>query len=188
MAARQEHRLEITALPNPDRAVREAGFDLTHPYVEQCWGALIGPSGAAILRRLPLLWAESEPAVVDARDLAGLGLGAGAGEVSRFNRALDRLNHFHLAVWTDRGHAIGVYTQVPPVTEPRMARLPDWTRQAHAGHLDHALVSPAQSSSGHMSSSDAWRERDRLAGYTRPDGKQPRPATGEVSVNHGLAR
>ena len=70
--------LELAAAPHPDPRVCRAGFDLTHPYVEQCWGAVIGPSGLAIMRRLPVLWTEREPARIGADELAhSLGLGGG---------------------------------------------------------------------------------------------------------------
>ena len=134
--------LELTAARHPDRRVGRLGFDLRHPYVEQCWGAAIGPSAVALLRRLPVLWAEGEPARVDAGQLAqSLGLGAGAG---RLGRSLDRTVRFGLAEWAAPGQALRIYTEVPPLTERRLARLPEWTQRAHgrllAEHLDRLAV------------------------------------------------
>jgi hypothetical protein len=134
-------QLELHARPHPDARVRRLGFDLTHPYVEQCWGAVIGPSSVAILRRLPVLWSEHEPALLPADALARtLGLGPSAGAHGRFNRALDRLAQFHLAEWLEPESAIAVYSEVAPFSDRRLARVPEWTRDAHerllGAHLD----------------------------------------------------
>jgi hypothetical protein len=134
--------LELEALPHPDPQVRRLGFDLSHPYVEQCWAAVIGPSGIAILRRLPVLWTQNMPARIPADDFAGsLGLGHSTGENGRFYRALDRLTQFRLAEWLEPGQTLGVYTEVPPLSAHQVARQPEWTRAAHehllGGHLDH---------------------------------------------------
>jgi hypothetical protein len=59
--------LAIHAVPH--RKVRRVGFPLDDPYVEQVWAAVIGPSALLVLRRLPVLWLEREPAVVDLREL-----------------------------------------------------------------------------------------------------------------------
>jgi CGNR zinc finger len=51
-------------------------FALDDPYVEQVWAGVIGPSAVLALRRLPVLWREREPALVDLRELGqSLGLG-----------------------------------------------------------------------------------------------------------------
>jgi hypothetical protein len=161
-------QLEILALPHPDRVVRQRlGFDLTHPYVEQCWGALIGPSGVLVLRRLPTLWAEREPAAVDTHEFArSLGLGGGSGPNGSFTRALDRLTQFQLATWIERGAALGVYTQVGPVSEGRMRRLPSWTRDTHARLVRERHNEQAgERASGTGATSD-WT-RDRLSDCVR---------------------
>lgn len=134
--------LELEALPHPDPQVRRLGFDLSHPYVEQCWAAVMGPSGIAILRRLPVMWTQDMPARIQADDFArSLGLGQGTGEHRRFHRALDRLTQFGLAEWLERGQTLGVYTEVPPLSGHQLARQSGWTRAAHerllGGHLDH---------------------------------------------------
>ena len=36
--------LTFTPVENPDPRVQRVGFDLTDPYVEQCWGPVVGPS------------------------------------------------------------------------------------------------------------------------------------------------
>ncbi len=129
--------LELAAAPHPDPRVRRAGFDLTHPYVEQCWGAVVGPSALAVMRRLPVLWPEREPARLGFYELAqSLGLGGGTGPNSRLRRTLDRTVRFGLAEWAQPGRTLEVYTEVPPLQAHRLDRLPDWSRQAHERLLD----------------------------------------------------
>lgn len=135
-------KLELRALPHPDPRVQRAGFTLTSPYVEQCWGAVVGPSGVAILRRMPVLWAEHQPAVVATDELArSIGLGASRGDSSRFRRTLDRVCRFGLAQWVEDGATLGVHPQVGPISDRQLARLPEWTQRAHdrllGEHLEH---------------------------------------------------
>lgn len=135
-----ETNLELHARPHPDAQVRRLGFDLTHPYVEQCWGAVVGPSAVAILRRTALLWSQAEPAVLPADEFSrSLGLGTTAGSNGRFNRTLDRLAQFRLAEWVEPGSTIAVYTEVAPLSDSRLARVPEWTRDAHERLLDTHL-------------------------------------------------
>jgi hypothetical protein len=60
--------LAIHAVPHPHPKVRRLGFTLEDPYVEQVWAGVIGQSALLVLRRLPVLWREREPAVVDLRE------------------------------------------------------------------------------------------------------------------------
>jgi hypothetical protein len=140
--------LELLAAQHPDPHVRRLGFDLTHPYVEQCWGALLGPSSVVVLRRLPVLWADQEPAQVPTDELArSLGLGAGTGHNSRLHRTLDRLTRFRLAIWTEPDRALGIYTDVPPLDARHLSRVTTSTQQAHdrllSRHLDELARSPS---------------------------------------------
>jgi hypothetical protein len=172
--------LEIAPLPHPDQRVRErAGFDLTHPYVEQCWTPILGPSGVVVLRTLPALWAAGSPAVADSEELAlSVGLNATPGRKATFERTLDRLTTMGFAVWSERGSAIGVYTQVPPVGAGRIARLPERTQRAHRTHLEERL---AQLADGVIPLRPANRnDRQRLQRYAaRPQrpGGAARPNT-----------
>ncbi|HXH59446.1 hypothetical protein [Iamia sp.] len=145
---RAPYDLEFAAADHPDPKVRHAGFSLNHPYVEQCWGAVLGPSGVAVLRRLPVLWADHEPARIPAGELArSLGLGRGTGANSRLQHALDRTTRFGLADWTEPGRALRVYTEVPPLDRHRLAQLPDWSHRAHdrllTEHIDQLARTPA---------------------------------------------
>jgi hypothetical protein len=129
--------------------VRRAGFDLTHPYVAQWWGAVIGPSGLALLRRLPVLWTEREPARIGADELAhSLGLGGGTAQNSRLQRTLERTVRFGLAECDQPGQTLSVYTEVSPLLGRRLDRLPEWSRRAHDRLLGQHV--------------------DRLAGLTEP--------------------
>ena len=56
---------------------------------------MIGPSGLALMRRLPVLWTEREPARIGADELAhSLGLGGGTAPNSRLQRTLERTVRF----------------------------------------------------------------------------------------------
>lgn len=132
--------LLVHALPHRDAQVRQVGFPLDHPYVEQCWVAAIGPSAALVLRRLPTLWVEAQPAEIDVGEFAhSLGLGRSTGGwKSRIWRAFDRLRSFRLATAVEGG-AVGVYAQLPPVSEWKLERLPALTRAAHERLLGEHL-------------------------------------------------
>lgn len=135
-----EPNLEIHAQPHPDPRIHRIGFGLTHPYVEQCWGALLGPSGIAILRRMPVLWTDQEPAHVPSAELgASLGLTEHTGDQSRFGRALSRLARFRLGEWLEHGSVLSIYTEVAPLTEHQLRHVPNWTRSTHDHLLDRHL-------------------------------------------------
>jgi hypothetical protein len=92
--------LAIHAVPHPNPKVRRVGFTLDDPYVEQVWAGVIGPSALLVLRRLPVLWREREPAVVDLRELdRSLGLGASLARSGRTWRTIERLVGFGMAHW-----------------------------------------------------------------------------------------
>jgi hypothetical protein len=82
--------LVIRAVPEPNPKVRRVGFTLDDPYVEQVWAWGIGPSALLVLRRLPVMWREREPAVVDLRELGqSLGLGPSVARSGRTWRTID---------------------------------------------------------------------------------------------------
>ena len=97
------------------------------------------PAGVALLRRMPVLWTEHEPAHVSFSELAAtLGVPGGTGTQSRLNRTLDRLTHFGLAGWLGP-ESIGVYTEVAPLSEQRLGCQPEWTQAAHHRLVGHHL-------------------------------------------------
>jgi hypothetical protein len=139
--------LEVHALAHPDERVRRVGFSLEHPYVEQCWAGVLGPSSMLVLRRMPVLWREEMPARVDVRELAlSIGLGtATTGQQSRIVRTFDRLRKFGMLVGLDEA-SVGVYAHVPPVPQRLLKRVPDWTVRVHErlvqAHLEELAGGP----------------------------------------------
>lgn len=131
--------LQFTPVDHPDARVQRVGFDLTDPYVEQCWSAVIGPSSTLLLRRLPTLWVERVPAELSAVDLSrSLGLGAGLGKRSRLADTLDRLVYHRLARPSTDRTGLDIYRQVPPLAGQQLERVPQWTRNTHQRLLgDH---------------------------------------------------
>jgi hypothetical protein len=137
--------LAIHAVPHPNPKVRRIGFALDDPYVEQVWAGVIGPSALLVVRRLPVLWREREPAVVDLRELGqSLGLGPSLARSGRTWRTIERLVGFGLAQWLP-GDELGVRTEVAPLIDRQLARVPVWTRQVHdrllGTHLDRLALS-----------------------------------------------
>lgn len=128
----RDQTLWFTPVDQPDARVRSVGFDLTDPYVEHCWSAVIGPSSTLLLRRLPTLWVTEVPAKMRASDLSqSMGLGAGVGERSRFVNTLDRIVRFGLARPAADGAGLDVYRQVAPLSGRQLTRVPAWTRETH---------------------------------------------------------
>ncbi len=122
--------LHPAAHPAPD--IRRAGFLLDHPYIEQCWGPLIGPSSVSFLRHCVWHWQDERPARLSTADLAAeLGLGRGVGPNSVLWRTIGRLEHFRFARHEPYGAGLEVFTRVPPVTPDRLSRLPQWVRGRH---------------------------------------------------------
>ena len=138
--------LSFTPVDHPDARVRRAGFDLSDPYVEQCWGPVIGPSATLLLRRMPTLWTERVPATITHSELgSSLGLGAGAGANSRLMNSLDRVVRYGLGAWHEQGRSLDVYLRAPGLLPHQLERLPEWARRAHERLLDapvHRLAEP----------------------------------------------
>lgn len=155
--------LELAATPHPDPQVRQAGFSLTDPYVEQCWSAVAGPSTVLLLRRLPLLWAKQEPLRLHADELGSmLGLGPGTTPNSRLARTLDRAVRFNLASWDEPGAALSVYTEVAPLTPRQLERSPEWTRSTHERLLEAHLTQLATQTAAPSRASELVERLDRL--------------------------
>ena len=159
----RDRTLQFTPVDHPDARVRRIGFDLTDPYIERCWSAVIGPSSTLLLRRLPTLWIARVPAEIDAGELSrSLGLGAGAGERSRLAATLERLVNFGLARPASDGAGLDVYRQVPPLTQRQLARLPEWTRDAEDRLLGAHLTQVDDSTRHHANVVSITARLDRL--------------------------
>lgn len=134
--------LTFTPVDHRDARVHRTGFDLNDPYVEHCWGSLIGPSATLLLRRMPTLWIEREPATIAHGELSRtLGLGGGSGANSRLLRSINRVVRYGLATWDREGTGLDVYLQVPELRARQLEGLPEWTRRAHFRLLDAHLQS-----------------------------------------------
>lgn len=136
----RDRPLVLNPANHPDPRVRRIGFELSDPYVEQCWSAVIGPSAMLLLRRAPALWSVEAPAEVEPSAFSrSLGLGAGIGSNSRLASTLERLTRFGLARRTDDG--LDVFLEVPPLAAHQLERLPAWTRATHERLLTAHLAS-----------------------------------------------
>jgi hypothetical protein len=132
--------LEVHPAPHPKLEAHRAGFPLDHPYLEQCWTPVLGPSSVLLLRRIPWLWRESAPAEVDVGELgAQLGLGHGDGRHSPMARTVERIVRFRFASWSGPG-TLDVFTEVPPLPDRHLDRVPRWCVERHeqllTAHLD----------------------------------------------------
>lgn len=146
MGMEPDSSLQLHAVPHPSAPVRQAGFALDHPYLEQCWTPIVGPTSVLLLRRMPVLWREGLSVEVDPSELAAsLGLGKGTGRNSALARTLDRLERYRFAQQRIPGD-LEIFTEVPPVADRQLDRLPAWSRNRHqvllGTHLDR-LAAPA---------------------------------------------
>lgn len=120
-------------------------FTLDHPYLEQCWGPVLGPSSVTLLRHCMWHWRDRVPAVVEAAELgAELGLGRGTSSNSPLWHTIDRLVRFRMAGVGASPAELHVYTEVPALDPCRLARLPRWCRDRHEAHLAARLSAMAR--------------------------------------------
>lgn len=137
--------IRLHAAQHPSVEVRRAGFPLDHPYLEQCWTPILGPTSIVLLRRIPQLWREHDLSVeIPTGDLAAsIGLGRSSGRSGPMWRSLDRVSRFRFAQAAGPGE-FDVFTELPPVTGRQLERLPAWNRRRHdellGAHLEHLAV------------------------------------------------
>lgn len=168
--------VRLHAVPHPSAPVRQAGFPLDHPYIEQCWAGLIGPTSVLLLRRLPVLWRENVSVEVELEDLAGsLGLGRSTGRNGSLQRTLDRLVRFRFAA-VEGPADLAVFTEAPPVPAHRLDRLPAWCQSRHTQLLGAHLDGLAQLQAAPASPTDLAAHLDRLS--------RPAPTTRPVPSLH----
>jgi len=123
---------------------RETGFPLKHPYVEHVYAPVVGPTSVLVLRRAGLLFeAFPEGVQLDAEEFAAsLGVGHRGGTNSPVARTFTRLDRFSLASWDPEIGTLAVPTQVRPVPDRWLRRLPESTRAVHASMIS-SLDAPA---------------------------------------------
>ncbi len=156
-------RFHAASHPSPE--VRRAGFPLDHAYVEQCWAPVLGPTSILLLRRIPLLWQDDLAPVIAADELAAsIGLGRSTGRNGSLWRTLERVVRFRFATVAAPGE-LDVFTEVPPLRQDDLRRLPAWSRRRH----DHLL-------GAHL---------DRLAEVHRPT---PSPTDISARLDHMATR
>ena len=132
--------LTFNLVEHPDARVQRVGFDLTDPYVEHCWGPVLGPTSTLLLRRMPLLWAGREPATITHNELSKtFGLGCSGGENSKLMRSIGRLVQFRLATWAVPGRSLDVRRQAPGLSPGQVERLPEWSKRLHKRLLDERV-------------------------------------------------
>jgi hypothetical protein len=169
--------LTLSPVNHPNPRVRQVGFELTDPYVEQCWSAVVGPSATLLLRRMPVLWAERVPAEIPASELGrSIGLGRGAGTSGRLAATLKRLAEFGLIRRADSsGDNLEVFLEVAPLTQRQLARAPEWTRATHERLFGAHLEGLTGRSERQQKIATITARLDRLE---RPPGRSAQPATG----------
>jgi hypothetical protein len=131
--------------PMIDTTYDRVGFPLDHPYIENVWLPVLGPTSVLLLRRAGTLLEEHPNGVrLDLVELSrsfGLGPKPGVEEVGRhapIRRTLDRVVQFRLGSWLGDDR-LGVYTKVPAVSRSQAERLPESVRVVHDRLLDDHL-------------------------------------------------
>lgn len=135
--------VELSPLFDP--TLDRVGFPLDHPYIEQVYCSVLGPTSVLLLRRFgELLDKHPHGVSVDLVDLGrslGVGPKSADGEIGRntpIRRSMDRLVQFHLASWLGDDR-LGVHTKVPAVSRHRTERLCGPVQSAHQRLLDDHL-------------------------------------------------
>lgn len=135
--------VELSPLYDP--TLERVGFPLEHPYVEQVYCSVLGPSSVLLLRRTGQLFAEHpEGVTLDVVELSrslGLGVRPEAEDVGRHSplrRTMDRLVRFGMAEWRGEDR-LGVHPKVPAIERHRIERLPETVQTVHHRLLDDHL-------------------------------------------------
>lgn len=97
---------QLTVVPLVDEVVEAHGYPVLHPYIEEHWTSVLGPTSILLLRRLGA-WASAGPLEVDSRSLAHcLGLGEGITKNAPLAKAAGRLVLFGAAEWQGQSYAV----------------------------------------------------------------------------------
>lgn len=133
--------------PLPDPTLDRVGFPLDHPYLEQVYCSVLGPTTVLLLRRIgDLLDGHPEGVHLDlvetSRSLGVGARGADDAEVGRnapIRRALDRIAMFGLGKWTEPDEALAVHAKVPALSRHKADRLPEKLQAVHRSLLTEHL-------------------------------------------------
>ncbi|HEX6236614.1 MAG TPA: hypothetical protein VFZ68_05445 [Acidimicrobiales bacterium] len=131
--------IRLLRRPHKNPSVRASGIGPTDPYLEWCWGPVVGPSTTALVRRVAELTAPTGEAHVPFPELGRL-LGLGATEAPTRNnklvRTLVRAEQFGLGFTNvDAPGSLvtfGIHDRVALVPHRLLERLPEISRQHHA--------------------------------------------------------
>ena len=177
-----QHLVRLHPVAHPSAQVHRAGFGLDHPYIEQCWAPLLGPTSTLLLRRLPVLWHEHEHVEIEIGELArSLGLGASTGRHGSLQHTLDRLVRFRFAD-SEEPLDLRVFTEVAPVPTRQLDRLPQWCQNRHVHLLGEHLDRLAQQH-GHTEPPERRCRPPRSPQPTQPDRpSRPEPAPMNLTV------
>lgn len=144
--------LRLLRRPHPKPLIHASGAGPSDPYLEWCWGPVVGPSVTALLRRVDELTAATGEARLPFAEMGRLlGLGA-VDEPTKNNkllRTLTRAEHFGLAFTSVDGPGapltFGIYEQVALVPFRQLDRLPDVARQRHVAEAERVAQRLADS-------------------------------------------
>lgn len=123
-------RITVTCWHDP--VVERHGHPAGDLYVETYWLPVIGPTALLLLRRLTRQIEVSGESEVSLPALAqAMGLSRSTQRLSAFDRALDRLLMFGLALENGSGSNLAVRTVVPTLPGRLLKRLPTTLQNAH---------------------------------------------------------
>jgi hypothetical protein len=190
------HR-SLSVSPLVDPTLERVGLPLEHPYIEQVWLSVVGPTSVLALRHLGRqLEARPEGVTVDLVDLSRtLGLQAKEsvelGRNSQLGRTIERLVQFRFAAWLSEDR-LGVHRKVPAVSTHRVERLPESVRADHhallAEHLDGLARLATSRNCGDRASADDPAPLASSAGRRPVDSRFGQPHGRTDSREHSRAR
>ncbi|HWL41515.1 MAG TPA: hypothetical protein VNQ73_01130 [Ilumatobacter sp.] len=154
-----EHELLVLrASQHPNTVIARLGFDLRHRYLEECWAPVIGPASVLLLRRLPDLWQQQEPAELTPGELGRyVGLMRDA-----TLHTLRRLERYGFARPDGHGE-IDVFTTAGPVHNRDLDRLPPSSRAQHS-----LMVTEQFATALDPNRTNITRRLDQLQNHPRP--------------------
>lgn len=111
----------ITCRPIFDE-INPITYDPRHPYVEQEWLPIVGPTTYVLMRHLATrLETDPEGFTLHMADCAhALGLGTSVSRTSMVIKAFCRLVNYKAAHPLDPEHELGIVTRLPPVGRRRV--------------------------------------------------------------------